>query len=448
MHPYIPNTPSQVEEMLRQIGVGSVEDLFSVIPDKIRMKRSLDLPEGLTEMELQKHMSRLAGKNQGADKLVCFLGAGVYDHYVPAVVDHLVSRSEFYTAYTPYQAEISQGILQAIFEYQTMICSLTGLEASNASMYDGASALAEACTIAHASSRDRNTILLARSVHPQSQETVRTYLKYRDAKILEVGYENGRLDLEELEKKCDEKTAAVCIQTPNFFGVMEDMESISRIVKQKGAMFIVSVDPFSLALFEPPGSYGADFAVGEGMNLGSPMSFGGPTLGFIATAREHIRKMPGRIVGETVDNRGKRGYVLTLQAREQHIRREKATSNICSNQALCALAATIYLAVVGKQGLKDIALRCMGNARYTYDKLLETGQFKEVFTAPFFKEFTLSPKQDPVILNKRLLDHGFLGGYPLGSQYADIENGWLVAVTEKRTRQEMDDFARKAGGQS
>lgn len=445
MHPYLPNTQAQVTEMLRAIGAASLEELFDDIPEELRMKKPLALSEGMSEMEVLAHLDTLAKKNRNLSDLVSFLGAGVCDHHIPSVIGHLVSRQEFTTAYTPYQPEISQGTLQAIFEYQTMICRLTGMAASNASMYDGASALAEACAISSGMFRDRHEILLARTIHPHARQVVRTYLRNRNGTVKEIGYDNGQLDLAELEKTCGEQTAAVCIQTPNFYGVIEDMESISRVVKQSGAMFVVFTDPISLAILEPPGSFGADFAVGEGVNLGNPPAYGGPHLGFLATTQAHIRKMPGRVVGETTDREGNRGYVLTLQTREQHIRREKATSNICTNQALCALAATVYMAVAGKRGLVDIAVRCLNHARYAHAKLLETGKFREVFTAPFFKEFLLAPAQNPEQLNAALLKHGYLGGYIVGKEDPVQAGNWLVAVTEKRTREQIEDFAQKAG---
>ncbi|MBP7176516.1 MAG: aminomethyl-transferring glycine dehydrogenase subunit GcvPA [Thermoclostridium sp.] len=443
MSDYIPNTHAQQMEMLKDIGLASMEDLFAAIPQNVRLKRELNLPAALSEMELTGQMSRMSAKNSNTDEYACFLGAGAYDHYIPAVVASLLARQEFYTAYTPYQPEISQGTLQAIFEYQTMICRLTGMDVANASMYDGSSALAEAASAA-CHTTGRKEILAALSVHPESREVLSTYSRFSGNKVTEVGFQRGRLDLAELEAKLSEKTAAVVVQSPNFFGAIEDLKEIAFIAHKAKALLIVSCDPISLAILKSPGELGADIAVGEGQSMGNPLSFGGPYLGFFAAKKELLRRMPGRIVGETFDKEGRRAFVLTVQTREQHIRREKATSNICSNQALNALAATIYLTAMGKQGLRKVALLCVSKAHYAYEQLLKTGLFQPCFDAPFFKEFAVYYNGNVTELNQKLLQYGIIGGYDLEKQYSTMKNGYLVAVTEKRTREEIDLFCAKA----
>ncbi len=445
MHKYIPNTESEKKLMMEQIGIQSIDELFSSIPEELRHKGGSNLPTGMSEQELIVHMRELAMKNISAYDLKCFLGAGTYDHFIPAAVEALTSRSEFYTAYTPYQAEISQGILQAIFEYQTMICELTGMEAANASMYDGVSATAEACAIALVTARKRNKIIVSGSVQPETREVIKTYMNGRDVVLLEIPFIDGETDYEALKKDIDDNTAAVCIQSPNFFGIIEDMDKVGEMTKDAGAAMIVNTDLLSLGILKPPSEAGADFVVGDAQPLGNPMAFGGPHLGFFATSGKYIRKMPGRIVGETIDTEGDKGYVLTLQAREQHIRREKATSNICSNHALNALASTIYMSLVGKEGIKEVALRCANNARYTREMLLKTGKFHDMFGKPFFKEFAIKADTDIRILNEDLHKLGYIGGFNLEKKFPWLEGGWLVAVTEKRTKMEIDDFARKAG---
>lgn len=445
MHKYLPNTENEKKEMFEKIGIKNIADLFAVIPEGLRLKKQLDIPKAMSELELEAHMKNLANNNKTMDEMVCFLGAGAYDHYIPAVVGALTSRSEFYTSYTPYQAEASQGTLQAIFEYQTMVCELTGMEASNASMYDGGSATAEACAIAVLSQRKKNKLLVSASVNPETKKVIETYLNVRDIEIEEIPLNDGETDYEKLRKMCDDNTAAICVQSPNFFGIVEDLDTIGEIAKETDAAFIVNTDLIALSILKPPGQSGADFTIGEGQGLGNPMGFGGPHLGFFAASGKYIRRMPGRIVGQTVDADNNIGYVLTLQAREQHIRRERATSNICSNHSLNALAAAIYMATAGKEGLREIALRCANNARYTYDKLIETGRFKPMFNKPFFKEFVVKAEADVKTINEILLDKGFLGGLDVSCVCPTIEDGWLVAVTEKRTKQEMDEFVERAG---
>lgn len=446
MSRFISNTTIQQDQMLKEIGLGTVEDLFNDIPQEVRLSRKLTLPEALSEYELLNHTKNLSRKNINLDDHVCFLGAGAYDHYIPSAVDALLSRQEFYTAYTPYQPEISQGMLQAIFEFQTMICELTGMDIANASMYDGASALAEAMLLA-CQSQKRQEVLVAKSVHPESREILKTYAKFRGLNVREVGYLDGQLDIKELKEMMSSDTAAIMVQNPNFFGSIESLEEIGEIARNNKSLFIVSSDPISLGLLKSPGELGADIVVGEGQSMGNPLNFGGPYLGFFAAREKLLRKVPGRIVGQTTDKRGNRSFTLTIQTREQHIRREKATSNICSNQALNALAATIYLTLLGKQGLKEVALLSLEKAHYAFDQLTAKNGFSPIFKSPFFKEFVVQSTVPPEELNKKLLDQKIIGGYPLQQAYPEMTNGWLIAVTEKRTKDEIDSFVLKAGGQ-
>jgi glycine dehydrogenase subunit 1 len=443
MTSYISNTKEQQKAMLSDIGMDSIMELFNGIPEKVRLKKELDLPPALSEMELLAYMKELAGRNSNMDEYACFLGAGSYDHFIPSVVGNIISRQEFYTAYTPYQPEISQGTLQAIFEYQTMICELTGMEISNASMYDGATALAEAVNMACRHTM-RNEVLIANTVHPESREVLKTYAKFNGNKIKEIGYDNGRIDEKELQAHLGNQTAAIVIQSPNFFGIIEDVQKAAELAHKNKSLLIVSADPISLAILKSPGEAGADIVAGEGQSLGNPMYFGGPCLGFLAASKQLLRKMPGRIVGETTDSEGKRAFVLTMQTREQHIRREKATSNICSNQALNALAATVYLTVLGRQGLKDVAELCLNKAHYLNEQLIKSGKFKPVFSVPFFKEFVVASTCQTEELNNKLLSDKIIGGYSLKKTYPELENGWLLAVTEKRTRQDIDRLVEKA----
>lgn len=441
---YVPSTGNDQRAMLDELGLESIDRLFEDIPREVRIKGELNLPEPLSEMELVRHMREMAARNKTVEDYICFLGAGAYDRYIPSVAGHILSRQEFYTAYTPYQPEISQGTLQAIFEYQTMICELTGMEVANASMYDGASALAEAVSMA-CQATGRKKVLIAKSVHPQSRQVVHTYGTFRGIQLCEVGYDDGRLDMEELKHMISKEVAAVVVQNPNFFGIIEPLDEIAELSHSHGALFITSVNPVSLAVLKPPGDAGADIAVGEGQSLGNPLSFGGPYLGFMATTRKLMRRMPGRIVGQTADTSGSRAFVLTIQTREQHIRREKATSNICTNQALNALAATVYLAVMGREGLKKVALLSMQKAHYAYQKLSSQGGCSALFSAPFFDEFAVKSPVPVDELNKKLLESGIIGGYDLEQDYPELKNGWLVAVTEKRTKDEIDMLAGKVG---
>ncbi len=441
---YIGNTDDDRKQMLEEIGYKDIDSLFKSVPDSVLLKQRLNIPKALSEMELIKKVKSLSNENLNTDEYVCFMGAGAYDHYIPSPIDQLILRQEFYTSYTPYQPEISQGTLQAIFEYQTMISELTGLPVANASMYDGASALAEACVMSCEATK-RNEILIASSVHPESRQVLNTYAKFRNIIVKEVSYKNGQVDLGDLSSKIGKDTAAVIVQSPNFFGIIEDVEAIAEITHQNKSLLTVSADPVSLSLLKSPGQMGADIAVGEGQPLGNALNFGGPYLGFMAVTEKLMRKMPGRIVGQTLDREGRRGFVLTLQTREQHIRREKATSNICSNQALNALQATMYLTFMGKEGLKKVANLCFNKAHYTYDELIKTNKFKPLFTAPFFKEFAVESNCPVDELNEKLLECNIIGGYKMEKNYPELKQGYLLAVTEKRTKEEIDLLVRKAG---
>ncbi len=438
--PYILNTEADRKAMLDKIGVASVDALFKMVPDDFRLQRTLQVPAALAEMELQQHMSELAGRNIAPGDAVCFLGGGSYDHFIPSVVDAVASRSEFYTAYTPYQAEASQGSLQAFFEYQTLICELTGLDVSNASLYEGGSAVAESVLMAISIDPDRPKVLIAESVHPEYRQTLTTYLANISKEIVTLPTPGGSLDPNELKKHLDDKTLCVIVQHPNFFGHLEEVEAISRLCKEHGALFVVSFDGISVGLLQRPGQYGADIAVGEGQMLGTPMQFGGPYLGMMACREQFVRKIPGRIVGQTVDRTDKRCWVLTLQTREQHIRREKATSNICTNQGLFALRTAVYLAALGPQGLKETANLCLQKAHYLADELCKVPGVSLRFKKPFFKEFTVQVPGDVPGLLVKLLAAGYHGGLHLGRWYPSLGNCLSIAVTEKRTRAELDGF--------
>ena len=455
---YIPLTPSQEESMLKAVGAASKEELFSPVPKELRLNKVLDLPKALSESELKKDAAALASRNFDNSWSLCFLGAGIYDHFIPSAVKHVLQREEIYTAYTPYQPEISQGMLQSIFEYQSMICELTGMDAANASLYDGATALYEAALLA-ARHTGKKEILVARSVNPQYKKVLSSCFNYSDVNLKEVGFHipdevegverrdsssaGGKLDLDALKSALSSNTAAVILQSPNFFGLIEDIAQVSEVCKAVGALLIVSADPISLGLFEAPGRLGADIVVGEAQPLGNPMNYGGPLLGYFAVKKPYIRKMPGRVVGETVDNQGRRGFVLTLQAREQHIRRDKATSNVCSNEALCALAAAVYLSLMGKQGLVEVGQQCVHKVNYACECLVMSGQAKKVFSSHSFREFVIKPSLSPDKLNEELLNNSIIGGFDLTADYPELEGCWLVAVTEKRTKEEIDFFVDK-----
>lgn len=437
---YIPHSDADVQHMLGVIGVGSIEELFAQIPREYLLDRPLDLPPPLSEWDVARLLSERAATNES---LVCFAGGGLYDHYVPAAVDQILRRSEFYTAYTPYQPEVSQGTLQAIYEFQSMICELTGMDAANASMYDGATATAEAMLMSHAVSRGRRrSVVLAGTLHPHYRKVVETYNGGVGLNLRTVGYgPAGTLDLDALRDAVNDDTAAVIVQSPNFFGIIEDWSAAAEIAHAAGALLVAVFDPVSLALLKTPGECGADIAVGEGQGLGNAMSFGGPALGLFTCRMEYVRQMPGRIAGATVDESGHRGYVLTLQTREQHIRRERATSNICTNHALNALAATIHLAAIGRAGLERVAEASLRGAHYAFERLTALDGFEPLFPGGrFFKEFALRTARPARELVDRARRQGILAGISL-DRFADrlaIDDGLLIAVTEKRSRAEID----------
>lgn len=441
---YLPHTPEDRQTMLTAIGVNEAQELFVDIPADLRLNRPLDLPAAMSEPELAEHLAALASGNATIAEYACFLGAGAYDHYIPSVVDHVLRRSEFYTAYTQYQPEIAQGYLQALWEYQSLICEITGMAVANASLYDGGTGLAEAAMMA-AGVTGRSNLLVAKTLHPHYRDILNTYAIDRGYTISELSYQDGQINLQELQSNLNKTVAAVVLQTPNFFGCVEDVKTIGGMAHAQGALLITAVDPISLGLLEPPGKLGADIVVGEGQSLGIPLSFGGPYLGFFAATEKLMRKMPGRIVGQTTDHEGKRGFVLTLQAREQHIRREKATSNICSNEALCALAAAVYLNAVGKEGFKKIAALSLQKAHYAYNRLTAGAGCQAVFKAPFFKEFVVRLNKPVAAVNKQLLHDKIIGGLDLGRYYPELAGCMLIAVTEKRSRTEIDRFCARLG---
>ncbi len=440
MHRYIPNSEQDRKDMLKVLGKDSLEALFMDIPEAFKLGRDLDLDSSKSEMEIHRLLKAIADKNKNLDDLVCFLGAGAYDHFIPTVVNHLAGRSEFYTAYTPYQPEISQGTLQNIFEYQSLICELTGMDVSNASVYDGAHAAAEAAIMACAA-RKKNKILVSAGVHPEIRQVVKTYFRFRDYEIVEVPLDGGETDYTALQGAADKDTAGILVQSPNFFGIVEDVARISEIMKGIKGLTIVSADPIALALLEPPGKLGADIVVGEGQVLGNDLALGGPYFGFMAVTDKLVRKLPGRVCGQSLDEDGKRAFVLTLQAREQHIRRFKATSNICTNQGLMILKAAIYMNTVGREGLKEVADHCLQKSHYLYDQLIARGIAKPAFDKPFFKEFAVTLEKPVAEVNKALLEAGFIGGYDVNAFYP-MPNTMLIAVTEKRTKAEIDAFVK------
>jgi len=440
-HRYLPMTERDQMEMLETIGIDSLEKLFADIPASVRFQGKLNVSEKMDEQGLLRYMRRLAGKNADFDRYASFLGAGIYDHHLPVVINHMISRSEFYTAYTPYQPEISQGELQAIFEFQSFICELTGMKVANASMYDGATALAEAGALACGATK-RSRLLVSRAVHPEARQILQTTAKGLHLEVIEIGCAAGVTDMDQLAELVDDSVAAVLIQSPNFFGNLENIAAAEPLIHATGGLLIISSNPLTLGLIEAPGKLGADIVVGDAQPFGIPAAMGGPTCGYFAVAEQWMRRMPGRIVGQTVDRDGKRGYVLTLQAREQHIRREKATSNICSNQALLALCAAIYLATMGKIGIQDVARLNVQKAHYAAAAVAASTTLALGFAAPFFNEFVvkLNPQTNMALLNSKLLDVGMIGGYDLGLDYPELQGHMLVAVTEQRTRAEIDQF--------
>lgn len=440
--PYIPNTDAERAEMLRVIGVDKVEDLFHDVPAEHRFP-TLDLPRPLSEAEILAELRDMAEMNVDLDHAACFLGAGAYNHFVPSVVDMIISRSEFYTAYTPYQPEVSQGVLQALFEYQSMICALTEMDVANSSHYDGATATAEAVIMAlNVHRRRRKRVVLSPTVHPMYRQTVHTYTQGMGLTI--VGEDAPRHDVQALADLIDDDTCCVVVQNPDFLGRMfspAEMKALADAAHARQALLIVAVDPISLGFMVPPGRYDADIVVGEGQSLGNPPNFGGPYLGIFAFKQEYVRKSSGRLVGETVDAEGKRGYVITLSTREQHIRREKATSNICTNEALVAIAAAVYLAAMGKEGLRRVAEMSYHKAHYAAQRIAQVEGFEVLSTWPFFKEFVVKCPAPVAQINDYLLDEwGIIGGYDLSQDYPDLENAMLLCVTEMNTREEIDDL--------
>ena len=437
--PYTFNTPEDQRAMLEAIGAASIEELFQQVPAELQLSRPLDISPALGELALTQHMQALAARNDHAGSKVCFLGAGSYDHFVPAVVDSIASRGEFYTSYTPYQAEVSQGNLQAMFEYQTLICQLTGMDVSNASLYDGGSAAAEAVFMCLAAARNRNRVVVAGSVHPEYRHIIETYLQNLDFELVTVTARDGGVAAADLAAELDDRCACVLIQYPNFFGCIEQVDAITSAAHDAGALVVTAFDPISLGLLRRPGDWGADIVVAEGQSLGNPMQYGGPYLGIMACREKFVRRMPGRIAGQTVDRRDRRCWVLTLQTREQHIRREKATSNICTNQGLFALRTSIYLAAVGPQGLWEVAELSTRKAHYAAEQIASHERFEIVGGQPFFKEFVVRDRRGQV--DQLLADAnqaGLLGGVPLGTWYPELADCFLVTVTEKRTKDEID----------
>ncbi|MBN2789303.1 MAG: aminomethyl-transferring glycine dehydrogenase subunit GcvPA [Candidatus Delongbacteria bacterium] len=438
--PYISNTDKDRKEMLEAIGVSNFNDLLKDIPEEFKKECKINLPDGISEYEITKEMRRLVGKNLNTANITSYLGGGSYDHYIPSITGTIAGRPEFQTAYTPYQAEVSQGTLQSIYEYQTMICNLTGMDVSNASMYDGASSMAEAAILACRQTK-RTKILIASTVNPANIEVVKTFTSSMDYKIEFVEENEGTVLLKSYENKIDDTTACVIVQTPNFYGNLEDMEGLADLVHSHKAILIVSIDPISIGLFKNPGKYGADIVVAEGQSLGLPQGFGGPYLGIFATTKQLMRKIPGRVVGVTEDTDGKRGFVLTMQTREQHIRRDKATSNICSNQALCALTAGIYLSTMGEEGLKEVAENCYWRSHYLANEIAKVDGFEIKYKKPFFKEFVVKTKFPVKKLMAQMVEKGIFAGIPL-EDFKMNNDEFLVAVTEKRSKEEIDDYVK------
>ncbi|EVD00071.1 glycine dehydrogenase, subunit 1 (glycine cleavage system P protein) [Staphylococcus aureus OCMM6085] len=442
-HRYIPLTEKDKQEMLQTIGAKSIGELFGDVPSDILLNRDLNIAEGEAETTLLRRLNRIASKNITKETHTSFLGAGVYDHYAPSVVDAMISRSEFYTAYTPYQPEISQGELQAIFEFQTLICELTDMDVANSSMYDGMTSFAEACILAFSQTK-KNKIVVSKGLHYQALQVLHTYAKTRkEFEVVEIDLDGTVTDLKKLEAAVDDETAAVAVQYPNFYGSIEDLEKIQSFIEDKKALFIVYANPLALGLLTPPGSFGADIVVGDTQPFGIPAQFGGPHCGYFATTKKLMRKVPGRLVGQTQDDEGNRGFVLTLQAREQHIRRDKATSNICSNQALNALASSIAMSAFGKQGIYDIAVQNIEHANYAKQQFIKKGF--EVLDGTSFNEFVVKFDKPIQQVNEELVKYNIIGGFDLGVVSDDFKNHMLIAVTELRTKDEIDTFVEKAG---
>ncbi|MBO3650977.1 MULTISPECIES: aminomethyl-transferring glycine dehydrogenase subunit GcvPA [Bacillus amyloliquefaciens group] len=444
-HRYLPATEQDKKEMLKAIGAETIDELFADIPKDVRFQKDYQIKKAKSETELTRELTKLAAKNKDAVTYASFLGAGVYDHYQPVIVDHVISRSEFYTAYTPYQPEISQGELQAIFEFQTMICELTGMDIANSSMYDGGTALAEAAMLASGHTKKKKIVISA-AVHPESRDVLKTYAKGQYIEVVEVPAKNGVTDLEALEHAVCDETAAVIVQYPNFFGQIEPLKDIEPLAHKGNSQLIVSSNPLALGILTPPGAYGADIVVGDAQPFGIPAAFGGPHCGYFAVTKKLMRKVPGRLVGQTEDENGRRGFVLTLQAREQHIRRDKATSNICSNQALNALAASAAMTALGKNGVKDMARQNILKADYARRQAEKAG-LHVAFDGPIFNEFAVRLNLPVKEANRRLLQDGIIGGYDLGLAYPELNQHMLIAVTELRTKEEIDSLIAGLGDQ-
>lgn len=441
---FIPHTDKDIKEMLKEIGVKSVEDLFKEIPIHIREKARLELPLPLSEAELAEDLNRLGNLTGSTKDYLCFLGGGAYNHFIPSVVWHIISRSEFYTSYTPYQPELSQGTLQAIYEYQTLICHITGMDVANASMYDGASSLAEGVLMANRINK-RGNVLLSKAIHPEYRHVVNTYLRGLDLIALEIPYNSqGITDPEKLEDLLDEESCCVATQYPNFFGCIEDIGTLCAMAHKKGALFITVIcEPISLGILKPPGELDCDIVVGEGQSLGIPLSFGGPYLGIFATKEKYVRYTPGRVVGETIDQDGERGFVLTLATREQHIRRERATSNICTNHSLCALASAVFMTLMGKEGLKELAHLNLSISHYAMQKISDIPGFSLKFSAPFFNEFLVEVEDNAHAILKGLLKKKILGGIALGKFYSQLERCILMNFTECHRKEDIDRFCKE-----
>ncbi|RXT13652.1 aminomethyl-transferring glycine dehydrogenase subunit GcvPA [Ammoniphilus sp. CFH 90114] len=434
---YLPMTTEDKKEMLSFLGIQDVNELFSDIPANVRFQGKLNIPEALSEPEIVRYFSQLASQNVNSNEYSYFLGAGIYDHYIPSTVNHVLLRGEFYTAYTPYQPEISQGELQAIFEFQTMVAELTGMDVANSSMYDGPTALAEAANLAVGGAKGKK-VIVSKTVHPEARSILKVNGKGQGYEVVEVDHKDGVTDLEALELGCDENTAAVIVQYPNFFGSVEDLAAIEKIAHQHKGLFVVSSNPLALGVLEPPGAFGADIVVGDMQPFGIPMQLGGPTCGYFAVKEKWMRKIPGRIVGQTTDTNGKRGFVLTLQAREQHIRREKATSNICSNQALNALAASVAMTALGKRGVQEMAMLNVQKTQYAKSQIDKIPGYEVASPGPVFNEFVVKVPGNVGDINRSLLQHKIVGGYDLGRDYPELNGYMLLAVTEIRTKQEID----------
>lgn len=437
--PYIPNTDADRKKMLKAIGAENIEELLNTIPEQLRLDRPLNIPR-LSEMELLREIRAMASESR--EDLICFAGGGVYDHFIPSAVGTIVSRPEFMTAYTPYQPEVAQGTLQVIYEFQTHICRLTGMDVANASMYDGATAAAEAVVLALKITR-RDKVVISDSVSPLFREVIKTYLSGRDLEIITIPHSKGTTDLEKLKSSIDDRTGAVLLSQPNFFGLLEEIDDVADWANSAGAKLIMSVDPIAQAILKTPGEYGADIVVGEAQPLGNSISFGGPLLGFFAAKKELARQMPGRIAARTKDVDGKTGFVLTLQTREQHIRREKATSNICTNQALCATAASVYMSLMGKEGLKQVALLSAERAQQTAEAITALDGFEFYFKGPFVREFAIKTPVPAEKVILAMLEHQVIPGVAAGRWYTGLDDCLIVAATEKRTD---DEIGRLTGG--